>query len=294
MSKTDVASPVEKRRSQLLAEMTSATREVAKEFHGKLGTAARGVILVHYDVGKRVSDMVANEDTYGMNAVNQIAEFLSCQPMYLYSMKNVAEAFDRKFVESKTMKPMADGSFLTKQHWIEISKLTSASDREKMLKRTFANSLSSSDIEKEIQAGGSGKTKAHSRSGGKKPKSPTSAVAGLQKVFGLTQQWSNYMDVAEDAVFEAIDKMAPDSLNDAMLDRLKKTEEAAETLKEKADGFVKHVRKNIERVERVLKQRPAEANGDGKEPRLKPRSGGGMAGRKDKKSKKAKRKAGAA
>lgn len=289
MADTDLTA-VEKRRSQLLAEMTPATKEIAQEFHELLGTAARGVMLVHFDFGCRIAAMVAEEDTYGMNAVNQLAEFLNVPSQYLYQMKNVAESFDRKYVEAMTLKPMKDGNYLTKQHWIHLTQIQTQGDRDKMLKRVLRESLSANDLEKEIQAGSGGKTRPHSRAGGKKPAKPSSPFAGLQKVFGLSQQWKNFADVADESVFDAIDEMAPDNINEDTLTKLQTTEAAAVKVQEKAVDMVERIRKNIVRVQKVLKSRPKETEGNGK---FAPKSAGGMAGRKVKKNKKAKKKASA-
>lgn len=293
--KNDTASEIQKRKAAQLEEMKPETREIAKEFHGKLGECARGIVMVKYDIGRRIAAIVQDEDTYGTNAVEELASYLSIPggAATLYDCKGVATAFDRKFVQELSAKPMRDGTFLAIQHWINLTQLSSAKDREKMLKWTIANSASAADLAREIAAGQGGKVKAHARAGGRKPAQPTSPVAGLLKVGSIGKQFTNFAEAVEDSVFEAIDKMPVDRMNEALLEKLQSTRETVEGTKERTEKVLEQIDKNIERVTAAIAHRaetPAEeTDEEDADDSAKPKSSGGPP-KASKGKKKAKRK----
>lgn len=266
MSKNAI-SPVEKKRLAILKEMSPATREVAQDFETRLGKVAHGIILTQYDMGSRIAEIMENEGEYGSGAVKQLSEYLNIAggETTLYALRNFSESFDKDYVKEWSLKPMANGQFLSIGHWFKIMQLKDRKAQDKMLDRVFRESLSVNELEKEVRALGS-KDKKNARQGGRKPATPTSPIAGLQTAFQIAQKWANLEPVLEESVFDAIDELPPDRINDALLEKLNETKSKLEEMAEKAQSAAERVGSNIERVETVLANKSQEAEeGDGED-----------------------------
>lgn len=294
------SSEIKKRRAALFNEMTKETQELVTACHQKLLDAGRGFVILRYDIGAAAAKMVAAPDTYGTSAVEQMADYLSFPggSPALYDCKRVADMFDRTFVKDMQEKPLSDGSFLSLGHWIALTKLKKAADREKMLAWAVKHTASAVDLNREIDAGSGGTTGNSARAGGRPPAAPTSPVAGLLKVSSLGKTFSNYVTTVEKAVFDEFDHMDADRINEQLLEKLEAAHEELTELEKNAKGALARVDTNLERVRRILDKRaetPAETDEPAPKAAKAPKSKGGAAGRAEsngkKKAKKKKRKA---
>lgn len=280
----NAVAPIQKKRAEILQEMTAAGRKVAEEFEKKLGIGAQGIVMVQYDLGARLADVFENEADYGTGYCKQLAAYLSIPggETTLYSLRNFSQAFERGFVKDETTQPLANGQYLELGHWVKLSQLKDRSDVKAYLKRIRTESMSARELSREISA--TGAKLRNSRQGGRKPSAPSSPLAGLQQTFSLAQKFANLEDVLETNVFKAIDHMPAESVNETLQVKLGETKEKLTEMVATGQRALKHIDKNIERVERVLKDRPPEEKAE------KPAKGKGKkAAKKGAKSKRAKK-----
>lgn len=251
---------IEKQRKTVYQSMTKATREVADEFEASLTRGARGVVLIQYDLGKRVIEITKedNESKYGSNAVEQLASYLSIPggSTTLYALKSVAETFDKGFIDGEMQKTLTGGGNLQIAHWIALAKVEDQKDRKALLAKVFAEGWSANDLELEVRSGV--RTK-HARSGGRRPGVPTSPIAGLQKTYALLHQLNNWESVAVKHVFKEIDGITPDAVTKAMIEKLQVTKKEADTAAKNLTAMIEHLVANIERANEVLEEKYKQA-----------------------------------
>jgi len=257
---TSVVNPIEKARLSIYKKMSPALQEVAKTFEEKLGKGATAIVVIMYDMGSRLKEVVDDEGTYGSGAVKQLADYhgIPGGETMLYGMMNLSKAFDKEYVKTNSLRPMANGHYMTLGHWLHLMKIQDDTKREKMLERVLRESISANDLEKEIRAGAAGGTK-NARQGGRKPKAPSSPIMGLQKTFELANKFVRWDDVAQTAVFDNIDEMEPDKVTDNLLAKAKTTLEMVEKVGETAESMKTHLEANIERIEKVLESKAENA-----------------------------------
>lgn len=243
--------PAEKKRTELLKEMAPETQKVAKDFEGKISAAAQGLVLIRYDMGARLRTVIEQEAKYGVNAVEQLAGYLNFPggATGLYTLRNFAIAFDRDFVKEQASLTMSNGRPLETGHFLAIMKVKSKKAQNKLFDRVRQECLSTNSLEEEIRAEYDTKNK---RSGGRKPKTPTTPMAGLQKAFSQSQQLTNYLDVCEDAVFSKIDEMTPADVSPKLLERIDVTLKQLQQADEAVESGVKHLQKSRTRVLKIL------------------------------------------
>lgn len=248
--------PVDKSRMSLYKKMTPATQAVAQEFETKLRKGVVGLVRIRYDMGAKVREVVDNEKEYGSGAVKQLAEYLNIDggETMLYALMHFASAFTHEFVQEQSAIAMANGSYLTLNHWLNLMKLEDPKKQEKMLDRVRKDSLSAGELELEIKAGAGGATK-HARQGGRKPKSPTSPIAGLQKTLQLSQQLVRWEDVATKKVFDVLNEISPDKVDDNLVDKAEKTLEMVTEAVEKTTEMQTSLTSTIERLKTVLEKK---------------------------------------
>lgn len=261
MSKDVMAVPVEKARKKTYNEMTKATREVADQFQELLTRGARGSILVQYDLGSRLGAVIEDEATYGSGAVKQLAEYFNIKggETTLYSLRNFAGEFEKTFVDKWSSQLMANGDYMTTNHWFHLMKIKDKAGQEKMLRRVFAESMSSNDLEKEVRSGSGGATK-NTRQGGRKPRVPSNPIVGLDQTFSIAQRLNNFDKVATASVFDALDEWPADKITKDLLKRLEKTHTTVEVTHAKTGKMLERLSTNIARVKRILSKGPS-ANG---------------------------------
>jgi hypothetical protein len=234
--------------------MTPATQEVAQEIDGKMTKASQGVVMMQYDIGARIRSVIAEEAEYGSGAVKQLAEYLNIPggETTLYNLRNFSETFDRDFVKETSARQMANGQHLTVKHWFQLMKVKEQKKIGTIVERVLKESISAEDLENEIRATGSGK---NTRSGGRKPKVPSNPLVGLRKALTLAQTFSRYEEAAIPSVFDAIDELDAERVDDKMLTTLTETREQAVTAKKAAADMITRIDDNIKRVKEVLAQK---------------------------------------
>lgn len=305
MAKSETAvTPWQQKREQLLAEMTPATRSVALDLEKKRAMIAKGGILIIYDMGARLRDVVDKPSEHGEEAVEQLSAYFDMGqkgPDELRDMKNFATEFTKDFVNEQIAKPLANGQFLSYKHFRMVMRLKSKKDQLKLLERARNECLSANALEDLIQAEYARK---NVRTSGRKPAKPTTPMAGLQKAFSQAQQLSNFLTQhMEESVFDPLKEMPPDEVNDTVLQRGEVFEtqavEAQHAL-EKAlrqwvpvkERLLRVMSKKAEAAEKAAKTEAVESDGKPeakpKPHKLKPRKAGKPT--KDKMAKKDKKK----
>src|SRR4051812_12983221 len=190
VEKNTAVVPIEKKRLQVFKEMPEPLQEKARHFESLLGRGIKGTILIHYDMGAELAEILEDEGKYGSRAAIQLANYLpvpgeteKSRQTALYALMGFASEFDRKYVEENSMRQMKRGGFLQLGHWLALSRIKEKKEQNRLLEKVINNSWSTNDLERELKAGAA-KIK-NKRGGGRNPKAPTSPVAGLQKLFSI-------------------------------------------------------------------------------------------------------------
>jgi hypothetical protein len=183
---------------------------VALDFSTKEKAAAKGLALIKYDIGARLSDVVESEDVYGSDAVRQLSIFLGASESDLYACLNVARKFTREQVEQAASRPMSDGRHLSFHHLMHLASIQSEGERQRLTEVAQIEGWSTRQLAREIEAAGLGKTK--SSNGGRKPARPRSFLAAVQQMTqnmqGFNHKTGNWTDV-----FDAVDEIAADNVD---------------------------------------------------------------------------------
>ncbi len=256
MAGTVATNPIEKARMEVFKQMKPELQAVAKRFEDKTKDGALGVLMLQYNMGAQLKDVVASEEKYGTGAVKQLATYLSIPggAATLYSIMNFASAFDKEYVKTQTMRPMSNGGYLSLMHWIHLTKLSDEGKRTKLLERVLKESMSTGDLEREIQAGAAGALK-NKRQGGRKPKTPTSPVVGLQATTQLANKFNNWQAVAIKSVFEVLEEIEPDKVTDALLAKAEESLKSVQAAGKTATAMEEQLTTSIEHMKEVLEKR---------------------------------------
>lgn len=254
--------PVDKARLQIFKKMTPATQQVAKEFEDKISKGVVSQVKVAYDIGARIAEMVddTNESTYGSSAVKQLADYLNVDggEQGLYNRMGFARAFTREYVTQQCAIPMANGNYLSFYHWLQLTKVEDEAKRDKWLNKVRKENMSGNDLEKEIRSGAAGATK-HARQGGRKPKAPTSPIAGLQKTFEIANKFARWEEVAGRTTFSAIEEMSADKVDQKLLEKTEACLEMVSSAYEKAGEMKEALEANVERLKEVMTKKSEDA-----------------------------------
>lgn len=299
---TALATPRTKERQKLYDAMPVPLQRAADAIEKKLGNAARGSVLLKYDVGIIIRDVIAGEAAHGQKAVEQLAAYNNIAPKNLYALRDWVSTFEKDFVQEWSGKPFADGSgYMTESHWLALRQIETEKGRLRMLDRVIRDGLTANQLEIEIKSGAGGKTK-NVRTGGRKPSTPTSPLAGLQKFQGLAISLTNYSETVEQGVYEALENLEPADVTDTHLKRAQETLDAVTKAAEELAGDRDRLTKVVESVQAKLDEKKAAeaaattaADGDGQAEAVEQKPAPKKAKKKDKakKKKKAKRPAAA-
>jgi hypothetical protein len=77
-------------RDALLQQMTEATKRLAVELDRRLTELHHEGLLARHDAGTGFACVIAEEATYGSDAVAQLAEYLGMSPDRIYKLRNYA------------------------------------------------------------------------------------------------------------------------------------------------------------------------------------------------------------
>lgn len=243
-------------RSLLWRSMSPATQKVAEELQDRLRAGAQGVVLIYYDIGKRVAEVCANEATYGSGAVAQLAAWLNIRggAATLYSIKNFAERFDRDYVRQVCSQPMANGEYLTLAHWLRLSTVENPRIQEKLLQKTLRESLSAQSLEMEIRALGANRLS--NRKGPGRPVSvPSNPMVGLYKLESTAHTFVNLLPAIVKGAVEPLEAAEPDSLNEAVLQRLRETDTRLSEVIEQASQMRQRIEALLRKAQPAAKPR---------------------------------------
>lgn len=237
-------------REQWLAAMTPKCQKVAEEFTKKLGQAAKGIVLIKYDIGARLQEVMTKEEEYGSKAIEQLATYLNFPggSTTLYALRQLSEQFDREFVEQQVAIPMANGTNLEVSHFLLIARVETKTDQKKLFARIRQECLSSRDLEKEIQAQYATRNKS---SGGRKPKSPTSPEAGLQNLFATAQKLDNFFDTLDQHVFNKIDTFTASEIKPQLTEKLEQSRVQLEMLLKDGQTVLEKMTKVSARLDKL-------------------------------------------
>lgn len=247
MSTTTAAlSPAEKQRQNLFKQMTPDTQQIVTDYQGRIAKANTGTVIMQYDLGAHVAQMIQEEAKFGSGAVKLVAAYLGSDEALMYNLRQFAAEFDRDYVRTLSGREMGNGKMLSVGHWFQVMKLKDKDDQKKILEKVFKQSLTVGDLELEVRT--TGKTK-NARSGGRKAKVPSSAIIGLQKSWQLLNAFNNYEDqVMEKSVLTAIDKMGEEDVTDALLEKLTLCYDTAKVSADKAKALFGELGTRIKEV----------------------------------------------
>lgn len=259
-----------KARANVLKAMTPATREIAEEFAEKLSKLTTGIALTNHKIGMRVREAMApeNEGTFGTDALKQLAAYFSIPQgvSWLQRIALFAGRISEEVVKKHSVREMANGSYMSMQHWLAVSELKGPKEQGKMIERIIAEGLSGGDVEllvKTIEDGEDGK-KARAPGAGRKPKAPSSAIVGLQQTFELSQRFTNWTATAEKHVFVRLDEISANDVNDKLIKKAETTLAAMIKAETDAGKMREHLEENLVRLRKIMKGKgSAKKNDDG-------------------------------
>jgi hypothetical protein len=118
------------------AAMPPLAQGVAQEFEESLRAISRRRALAQYDVGMLIQQVMADPDTFGENAVEQLAEYLHIEggAQQLREACEVATTFSRKFIKEQANIPTSTGNFLDFQDFVALAKIASQTMRMETLR----------------------------------------------------------------------------------------------------------------------------------------------------------------
>ena len=259
MAKNTIA-PIAQRRVALYEKMSPDLQKVTNKFDGLFSKMARGNLLVSWDMGKDIDTIVQEEGKYGANAVGQLATYFGYSETWAYNLRNVNQTWTREQVEELSQRPLSNGFRLTFKHLLAISTLKREGDRKKMLERVFVEGLSAEQV---VNEGG---TKKSPRSGGRKPSRPTTPNAGAQLLYSETLKLNNRLESLKEPLFDEVDQMPVDKLDEALLEKLKLADEQLSTLEEKVTGYHDRLRTNINRCTKAVESKQTDVEFEATEP----------------------------
>jgi hypothetical protein len=287
---TRPAAPEHQQRMAAYNAMTVAMQKQADDIAVFVTRESVGVLKTRWKIGARIAKILKQESEYGSNAVEQLAQYLNVSADLLYKYRNAATAFSEAEVTALAERRMADGRHIEFTHLMCLSRVTKASERAELVERIFDQSMSSGDLATTVAT--QYDTNHHGK-GGRKPASPKSAMAGVQQLNKQTQTLIGRFPVWQEVVFDKIDEIEPENINDLLQSGLTEAEQRLSDLSLEADQARERVKTNRERVERVLALRADTKAEDDKdaEDRLEGATDGriGTSSRKRKKTKRSAR-----
>lgn len=241
----------EAKRRHIYNQMPPELRQKADRIDNRLRAAAKGTLLIDYDNGVEVQDVLEQDSVYGHNAINLLEKYTGERS--LHDLYLIARSFSREYVEEQAKIPMANGSPLTRYHFVELQKIKSAETRKTFLTRIRRECLSIRDLRREIQS--TGEANSRNPGGGRKIKPPTSPKAGLRRLVTDTERLSRLVDVLDDAVFAEIGSMPAAKVTDDLPDKIEEAKEFALATIAKLRHAIERLDGCKDRVARVLELR---------------------------------------
>lgn len=246
-----ILTPVQKKRQQVLQEMTPALKKVAANFDTKMTKAAVGNLTIAYNIGKIVTNVLASETKYGANAVEQLAAYMGhgWSATKLYAYRDLASEYTEAKIKQLARAKMADGGHVTVSHCLAIIKVKGKAERQKLWRRAFDEGLSAESLKMEIAAT---EEKRNTRSGGRKPSVPKSVMGGAQEIFNLGQKINNKFEIWDEHVTGEVMQKPATEINDALVEKLSAAESQLESMEDKLMTYRPKLQKAIDRAQKIL------------------------------------------
>jgi hypothetical protein len=236
-----------KKREQIFAKMSPALQAATKHIGELLTMEAKGLVKMAYQLGIEANKIVENEKEYGSGGLKAVAEYHGIPGGIgtLETYRLFAKTFDPKFIDKWMSVPRPDGSFLTTTHWISMCRADCDTEEEysKLLQTVIDKNWTTKDLIQHIRASG---TK-HTRSGGRLPKTPSSALGSLQKSYNMANALNRWQNQFEAKVAQQLEDMTEDNIDDRLLaqvvktaNTMKETREAAEEAYDRLRAIEKH------------------------------------------------------
>jgi len=234
----------------VVLRMSPGVRELLTELRHKLNVRDKRDILASYDVGTIVGEAM-DADTYGENVVNQLAEALDEDAMWLYRCQTVAKTWKRDEVEALTERRTIFGRRITFTH---LTYLAEARDcrRDPLTERVFNEGLSTRDL-KAIMDG--------SRASSRRNMSVLGGLSHMEKVLMKSlklcedsySKWD--ISVFEKVVLEDKEAMVPDHLEaiDKVKEQLTSLQKNLSNLADELEAYEGKLRPLAERQRKVDK-----------------------------------------
>ncbi len=271
-----VKTPADKARMEIWSKMTPETQKVAEHCEQLFAKSQAVSVVYLYQVGVHVCRMLKvgekNESTYGTNAIQHVADYTNKTINLLYTLKNIALAFEEAYVREWSPKTNRNGDCLSINHWGLLAQLKNATEREGWLKKAIHNSWSSKELQDHINASGVGK-QSPGTSSGRTPNRPANPLLGLHKLTMMANTFINYEENNSKFIFDVIDTLDASSVTDALAKKLEEADEALDNLEKDITAARKHIEKNQARVAKVLEQKEKAATEDqdkAPKPKVKP------------------------
>ncbi len=249
-------------REKLLATMTDATRKVAEDCDRRFDLRHRGDTMTMYHIGSRMVDALdeAKQGEYGSNAAKQLAAYitdLDGDTNLLYGLRTWALTYDEPFVKEWAEKKIGRGKRLSMTHWLNLSAMADATERQKTFDAVVTHGLSANDIALRLR---SGELKAKNvRAGGRKVSPPTSLLSGLEKLRSDMLKVDNYAKMCEKHVFGKLASMAMTEFTDTYVTKLEADKVTVAALRDRLSATDQHIDACLERAKSALAQKAEKA-----------------------------------
>lgn len=123
-------------------ELSARLRVVCDRLRELLSKVATDEVQTRHRVGQLLAALKRAPGKYGSNAVARLAVELGCDAATLYRHASVAERWSFESMQSLAAKKNAKGMPLSWSHWVELARVDSDDERDMLLRRALAESLS--------------------------------------------------------------------------------------------------------------------------------------------------------
>ena len=171
----DVKSSQEIARNAKLEELKKLLSEVTSK--DMVGRHAIGVV---------VNDVKNTPDTYGKEAVKQLAQDLGFEKSTMYEYANVAEAWPARDFTKLCERRTGNGMPITFSHLVELIRIKNEASRAKLLEKVFEDSLSVRALREDTNEG-------TTKSSKKRAAVPILAtmISAADKVIEIQSRWTS-------------------------------------------------------------------------------------------------------
>ena len=252
MAKTELL-PEEAKRIAVYNEMTPKLQKVAEQFDKMESAAVKGTVLIGYDMGVKLKEVLDRAEEYGADSVDQLAQYLGRTETEFYQFINVVAMYTRDEVIALAEKKMADGRRISWMHLTAIVEIKRAPDRKAMWTRIFNESLSASQVKNEALAtldkGGR-----RGLGGGRKPSQPKSPLAAYQDIYSIGNTFNNKIDGWQAAAFDAVDEIEPDKVDPRFVEKIKLALDQVEAMSGNIGMVQERLQTNLARAETIVQK----------------------------------------